>query len=67
MNGDASHRAAAGAHHAARSPRDRRGRIALPTGERFNGRWTRRQWALASLVATLGMAVLGLVAYIVMR
>ena len=61
MNGDASHRVPAGANHPARSPRDRRGRMALPAGERFNGRWTRRQWALASLVATLGMLVAAIV------
>ena len=61
MNGDASHRAPTGNHPPVRSPRDRRARIALPTGERFNGRWTRRQWALASLVATLGMLVAAIV------
>lgn len=61
MNGDASHRAPTGTHPPVRSPRDRRARIALPTGERFNGRWTRRQWALASLVATLGMLVAAIV------
>ena len=44
-----------------RSPRDRRNRIAMPTGERFNGRWTRRQWAQASLVATLGMLLAAIV------
>ena len=61
MNGDASHRAPTGAHPTVRSPRDRRRLVALPTGERFNGRWTRRQWALASLVATLGMLVAAIV------
>ena len=61
MNDNASHRGSAGTHPPVRSPRDRRGRIALPTGERFNGRWTRRQWALSSLVATLGMLLAAIV------
>ena len=61
MNDDATHRVPAGANRPARSPRDRRARIALPTGERFNGRWTRRQWGLASLVATLGMLLAAIV------
>ena len=61
MNHDPSHRVPAGAQQHARSPRDRRAQIAMPTGERFNGRWTRRQWALASLVATLGMLLAAIV------
>ena len=44
-----------------RSPRDRRNRVSLPKGERFNGRWTRRQWAHASLLATLGMLLAAIV------
>ena len=61
MNDDASQRVPSGHHTPVRSPRDRRSQVQLPAGERFNGRWTRRQWALASLVATLGMLVAAIV------
>jgi len=44
-----------------RSPRDRRNLAAMPAADRFNGRWTRRQWAHASLLATLGMLLAAIV------
>lgn len=61
MNDDASQRSPSGHHAPVRSPRDRRSQVQSPAGERFNGRWTRRQWALASLAATLGMLVAAIV------
>ena len=61
MTDNISQRMAAGGNPPERSPRDRRRLAALPTGERFNGRWTRRQWAQASLVASLGMLLAALV------
>ena len=61
MRGAVRRRDAAHGDHPVRSPKDRRGRFALPAGERFNGRWTRRQWAHASLLATLGMLLAAIV------
>ena len=35
--------------------------LARQISDGFNGRWSRRQWAQASLVATLGMLVAAIV------
>src|SRR5690606_2545741 len=61
MTDNISQRMAAGGNPPERSPRDRRRLAASPTDERFTGRWTRRQWAQASLVASLGMLLAALV------
>jgi murein DD-endopeptidase MepM/ murein hydrolase activator NlpD len=59
MGNPVSARHAARARHPARSRAPPRRRARLPAG--FNGRWTRRQWAHASLFATLAALVAAIV------
>ena len=49
------------AFQVATAPVDPNAGDALPDGDAFNGRWTRRHWAHASLFATLGALVAAIV------